>query len=76
MLREWEQKLLNRNEEEKMTVEGKHETMLQKQARRDIRPLFKQLKNRTVPLDVLEKSERMVLAAERKNYMESKRIFF
>ena len=76
MLREWETQLLNRPEEEKMSPQGKNATMLQKQARRDIRALFKQLKNRTVPKDVLIKAEKMVFAAEKRNYVEAKRIFF
>eukprot|EP01084_Bolivina_argentea_P318524 552405_1 len=76
MLREWEQSLLNRSESEKISPKGKNATMLQKQARRDIRALFKQLKNRTVPQDVLHKSEKMVFAAEKRNYVEAKRIFF
>ena len=76
MLREWEQSLLNRSEKEKLSSYGKNATMLQKQARRDIRALFKQLKNRTVPSDVLHKAEKMVFAAEKRNYVEAKRIFF
>eukprot|EP00484_Ammonia_sp_Unknown_P022064 CAMPEP_0197037652 /NCGR_PEP_ID=MMETSP1384-20130603/14798_1 /TAXON_ID=29189 /ORGANISM="Ammonia sp." /LENGTH=408 /DNA_ID=CAMNT_0042467981 /DNA_START=24 /DNA_END=1250 /DNA_ORIENTATION=- len=76
MLREWEQMLLQRSEDEKMSPKGKNATMLQKQARRDIRALFKQLKNRTVPADVLAKAEKMVFAGEKRNYVEAKRIFF
>ena len=76
MLREWEQSLLIRTENEKLSASGKNATMLQKQARRDIRALFKQLKNRTVPADVLNKAEKMVFAAEKRNYVEAKRIFF
>eukprot|EP01084_Bolivina_argentea_P141626 248851_1 len=76
MLREWEQSLLARSQDEKLSLEGKNATMLQKQARRDIRALFKQLKNRTVPRDVLFKSEKLVVAAEKRNYVEAKRIFF
>merc|ERR1712228_185926 len=76
MLREWEQELLDRSQNEKMCAKGKNATMLQKQARRDIRALFKQLKNKTVPSDVLQKSEKMVFNAEKRNYVEAKRIFF
>lgn len=76
LLSEWEQNLLNRSQNQKSSASGKNATMLQKQARRDIRPLFKQLKNRTVPADVLNKSEKMVFAAEKRNYVEAKRIFF
>merc|ERR1712154_404773 len=76
MLREWEQELLDRPHQEKMTPMGKKATMLQKQARRDIRALFKQLKNKTVPSDVLSKGEKMVFNAEKRNYVEAKRIFF
>jgi len=75
LLREWEKALLDRTEDEKLSSIGKHETMRQKQTRRDIRPLFKQLKNRTVPIDVLEKAEKIAIAAEKTNYMEAKRIF-
>ena len=76
MLREWEQQLLDRSENEKMCPKGKNATMLQKQARRDIRALFKQLKNKTVPADVLAKSEKMVFNAEKRNYVEARKIFF
>merc|ERR1711991_1079246 len=50
--------------------------MRQKQTRRDIKPLFKQLKHQTVPIDILEKTSKMVFAARNKNYVEAKRIFF
>jgi len=75
LLRDWEKTLLERSEEEKQSVEGKHETMRQKQTRRDIRPLFKQLKNRTVPLEVLDKSEKIVKAVEKRDYSLAKTIF-
>ncbi|ETO10516.1 pre-mRNA splicing factor [Reticulomyxa filosa] len=75
LLRDWEKSLLQRSEEAKQSVEGKHETMRQKQTRRDIRPLFKQLKNRTVPIDVLDKSEKIVKAVEKRDYSLAKTIF-
>jgi len=76
LLREWEQHLLQRSEDEKMSANGKRATMLQKQARRDIRAFIKQLKTRQIPRDVLAKSEKIVFAAEKRNYVEAKRIFF
>lgn len=76
MLKEWEKDLSLCSESEKMSLIGKNEAMRQKQTRRDIKPLFKQLKHKTVPIDVLEKTLKMVIAARNKNYVEAKRIFF
>ena len=76
LLKLWENDLQNRSIDIKNSNIGKSETIRQKQTRRDIKPLFKQLKNRTVPRDVLDKSVKMAIYTSKREYVEAKRIFF
>jgi len=68
ILREWEKRLHDRSEGEKIGKDGKNETMRQKQARRDIKPLFKLLKNRQAPRDVVRLVTAMIDALYDRKY--------
>ena len=49
----WEDELGGRSEAEARSAEGKKNTATYQQCRRHMKPFFKQLKHRSMPLDVL-----------------------
>jgi len=54
LLGEWEQELNDRPDSVKRTAQGKVDTVTYKQGRKHIKPLFKSLRDRTLPRDILD----------------------
>lgn len=69
LLKQWESDLDLRDDSEKRTAKGKLETRTQKQCKDHIRPLFRMLKSKQVPVDIMEKLLLMVEYAEQGNFV-------
>jgi len=64
----WEKRLNDRSEAEKLSQDGKAETARQKQARRDIKPFFKLLKNRNSTPEIVRHVTAVVDALLKREY--------
>ncbi|CDJ47056.1 pre-mRNA splicing factor 18, putative [Eimeria brunetti] len=81
MLSLWEDELKHRSEDEKATPEGRQQTALHRQTKKDLKPLFKKLKQREVCLcvgvvdsleaDILEKLFNIVQLCEERKYRDA-----
>eukprot|EP01083_Nonionella_stella_P095300 267483_1 len=75
MLREWEHDLESRSITEKRTPQYKRDRSTQKQTRQYIRPLFKLLKRKECPGDILEATEQIVRFSEEREYVQANDIY-
>lgn len=71
ILHEWETNLVHRSDTEKRSVEGQKETQRRKQCYEHIRPLFRLLKAKNVPLDFLTGMEQIVDFALQREYIKA-----
>ncbi|KEP60890.1 UNVERIFIED_CONTAM: Prp18 domain-containing protein [Hammondia hammondi] len=68
MLQEWEAELKARPEEKKNNAEGKLMTSLQRQTRKDLKPLLRKLRHKELENDILQKLHIMVQCCEERKY--------
>ncbi|CBZ49984.1 hypothetical protein NCLIV_004610 [Neospora caninum Liverpool] len=68
MLHEWEAELKARPDEKKNNAEGKLMTSLQRQTRKDLKPLLRKLRHRELEQDILQKLYTMVRCCEERKY--------
>ncbi|PFH34941.1 Prp18 domain-containing protein [Besnoitia besnoiti] len=68
MLQEWEAELKLRPDEKKSSAEGTLMTSLQRQTRKDLKPLIRKLKQKELDKDVLDKLFTMVQCCEERKY--------
>ncbi|KFH03807.1 Prp18 domain-containing protein [Toxoplasma gondii MAS] len=68
MLQEWEAELKARPEEKKNSAEGKLMTSLQRQTRKDLKPLLRKLRHKELEKDILQKLHIMVQCCEERKY--------
>jgi len=71
LLAEWETELECRPKEVRMSAHGKMASATQKQTRQFIKPLFKLLKTRTCPSDILKACERMATSCLNRQYAQA-----
>ncbi|KAL8274392.1 hypothetical protein Esti_001714 [Eimeria stiedai] len=67
MLSLWEEELKQRSEEEKSTPEGRYQTTLHRQTKKDLKPLLRKLKHKELESDICDRLHEIVqLCGERK----------
>ena len=71
LVRLWETMLNERDAKEAATTEGKRELATYLQSRRHLRPFFKQLKTRTIPLDVLNTMIEITRHMQQREYVRA-----
>eukprot|EP00276_Gloeochaete_wittrockiana_P003029 CAMPEP_0184658908 /NCGR_PEP_ID=MMETSP0308-20130426/27297_1 /TAXON_ID=38269 /ORGANISM="Gloeochaete witrockiana, Strain SAG 46.84" /LENGTH=297 /DNA_ID=CAMNT_0027098263 /DNA_START=52 /DNA_END=942 /DNA_ORIENTATION=+ len=69
LLTDWENELNDRPDTVKKTAQGKVQTAIQKQCRRFIKPLFKLLKSRQCPKEILETLLMIIDNCEKREYV-------
>ncbi|PHJ22958.1 pre-mrna splicing factor protein [Cystoisospora suis] len=68
MLHEWEAELKARPDSEKHTAEGRFATNLQRQTRKDLKPLLRKLRAKELEADILEKLYIVVQCCDERKY--------
>ena len=71
VLREWEEELEARPEAEKRTAHGKYAKATWHQTRQYLKPLFKQLKRKSCPADIVEYMDRIVAFCRDREYVKA-----
>jgi pre-mRNA-splicing factor 18 len=71
LLNEWEQELNDRPDAEKRTAQGKVATATYKQCRKHIKPLFKLLKERQLPEDILDPVHEIASFMQEREYVKA-----
>lgn len=67
MLSLWEEELKQRSEEEKSTPDGRQQTTLHRQTKKDLKPLLRKLKHKQLESDICDRLHEIVqLCSERK----------
>lgn len=76
ILREWKKLCIEMPVKIRQSILGKKKRALQGQCRRDMKPLFKQLKKREACKSLLKKLELIVDYCINRNYIKAKKIYF
>lgn len=71
MLSLWEEELKQRSEEERATPEGRQQTALHRQTKKDLKPLLKRLKNRQLETDICDRLHEIVQLCEERRYRDA-----
>jgi pre-mRNA-splicing factor 18 len=71
LIKLWEEELGARTEAETRTGEGKRQVGTYQQCRRHMKPFFKQLKHRSMPLDVLNTMIEITLNMQQREYVKA-----
>ena len=71
LIKLWEEELGARPEAETLSAEGKKQVGNYQQCRRHMKPSFKQLKHRTMPLDVLNTMIEITLNMQQREYVKA-----
>ncbi|KAL1508684.1 hypothetical protein AB1Y20_004779 [Prymnesium parvum] len=69
LLKLWEEELASRSEADASSAEGKKTLATYQQCRRHMKPFFKQLKHRTMPLDVLNAMTEITVNMQKREYV-------
>jgi len=75
LLGEWEQELNDRPDATKRTAQGKVDTVTYKQCRKHIKPLFKILKEKSLPPDILESVHEICQLILEREYVQANDIY-
>jgi len=71
LMKEWNIELQDRTEIQKRSAQGKIDTVTYKQCRRNIKPLFKLLRSKTLPHDILGPIFEMAKFSEAREYVKA-----
>jgi len=71
LLKEWNMELESRTDIQKRAAQGKNDTVTYKQCKKHIRPLFKSLKKKTLPIDILNPVHDICNFLEKKEYVRA-----
>jgi len=71
LIKLWENKINERSEAQIRSMEGKKETAAYLQSRRHMKPFFKQLKSRTMPLDLVQTMVEITEHMQKRDYVKA-----